>query len=309
MQTKEFAITLDMVQALPFRPFEVVEGDTGNLLRMTLLNSGEPLLLNDCWVCVAYTSSMGFAFQDADSGIVIGEEAGTLSLLMDPQCYGPGNVSVDVQIYSGPNKKVLITSKRFDFRCVRSLMSEGIIRANMAYPPLLAAAQEALDAAEAARKAVANMEGLMGEMNVQADWNETDILADGFIRNKPYVPQNPEDVDAAPAMHANRHAAAGEDPVTPLSIGAEPRRLQFTDVSVAVSAFVADETYTDYPYRATVTLSGVTAAMTPEVIFGCADAAGGNFAPVADCYAGGVYLYAAEAPGAAMTIPTIICWK
>ena len=90
MQTKEFAITLDMVQALPFRPFEVVEGDTGNLLRMTLLNSGEPLLLNDCWVCVAYTSSRGFAFQDADSGIVIGEEAGTLSLLMDPQCYGPG---------------------------------------------------------------------------------------------------------------------------------------------------------------------------------------------------------------------------
>jgi hypothetical protein len=49
--------------------------------------------------------------------------------------------------------------------------------------------------------------------------------------------------------------------------------------------------------------------MTPEVIFGCADAAGGNFAPVADCYAGGVYLYAAAAPGAAMTIPTIICWK
>ena len=86
-------------------------------------------------------------------------------------------------------------------------------------------------------------------------------------------------------------------------------RLRFANTSVAASAFAADATYTEYPFRAAVALSGVTAAMTPEVVFSCADAASGSFAPVAACYAGGVYIYASSAPNAATTIPTITCWK
>lgn len=220
MQVKEFTFTLDMVQSLPFRPFDVVEGDTGNLLHITLLNAGEPLLLNDCWICVAYTSPKGFAFQDEDSGVTVGEQAGTFAVLMDPACYGPGNVSVDVQVYSGPSKKVLITSTRFDFRCVRSLVSQGIVKANMAYPPLLAAAQEALDAAAAAEAALGDLEAALGDKNVQSDWTVTDTSSDAFIRNKPYVPVAPEDVDAAPATHASQHGSTGADPITPAAIGA-----------------------------------------------------------------------------------------
>lgn len=89
----------------------------------------------------------------------------------------------------------------------------------------------------------------------------------------------------------------------------EKTRLQFTDTSVPTTAFVADATYEDFPYRASVPLSGVLASMTPEVIFDVADAMSGNLAPVSECYAGGVYIYAAEVPEAATTIPTIICWK
>lgn len=87
------------------------------------------------------------------------------------------------------------------------------------------------------------------------------------------------------------------------------KRLQFSDVSVAVSKFVADSTYEDYPLRASVALDGVLETMVPEVIFSLADAVSGNFAPVAQTYNGGIYIYAAEAPKAAVTIPTIICWK
>lgn len=86
-------------------------------------------------------------------------------------------------------------------------------------------------------------------------------------------------------------------------------KLQFTGVTVAASKFVDDTTYEDFPKRAAVSLSGVTASMTPEVIFGLADATGGNFAPVAETYDGGVYIYAADVPKADVTIPTIICWK
>ncbi len=86
-------------------------------------------------------------------------------------------------------------------------------------------------------------------------------------------------------------------------------RLQFTDTEVAAAAFVADTTYEDFPLRASVALAGVSAEMTPEVVLGVAEAMSGSYAPVSECYDGGVYIYASEAPEAAITIPTIICWK
>lgn len=91
--------------------------------------------------------------------------------------------------------------------------------------------------------------------------------------------------------------------------GVELRKLMFTNTSVAASSFVADATYTDYPYRAAVALTGVISGMVPEVIFGLDDAVSGVFAPVAETYNGGIYLYANGVPSAAITIPTIICWR
>ena len=89
----------------------------------------------------------------------------------------------------------------------------------------------------------------------------------------------------------------------------ELKKLLFKDTSVPVSAFVADSTYQDYPFRAAIALTGVLDTMIPEVVLGVADAIDGNFAPVAATYNGGVYLYAASVPESAITIPTIICWK
>ena len=93
------------------------------------------------------------------------------------------------------------------------------------------------------------------------------------------------------------------------ALGGQPKMLLFSSTSVAASAFVADETYADYPYRASVALTGVLASMVPEVILSLADATSGNYAPVAACYKGGIYLYAASAPDADITIPTIIVWR
>ena len=91
--------------------------------------------------------------------------------------------------------------------------------------------------------------------------------------------------------------------------GVEIRKLQFNNTVVGAASFAATYTYGDYPYRASVALSGVTSSMIPEVIFSVEDATGGNFAPVAESYNGGVYLYAASKPENAVTIPTIILWK
>lgn len=93
------------------------------------------------------------------------------------------------------------------------------------------------------------------------------------------------------------------------NLGAEQKKLIFTNTSVAKTAFVSSTTYKDYPYRAAVALSNVVSSMIPDIVLAVSDAAGGNFAPVAETYNGGVYIYAKEAPSAAITIPTIICWR
>ena len=102
--------------------------------------------------------------------------------------------------------------------------------------------------------------------------------------------------------------------ITTGSVGAEDLaadavKLKFTNTEIENTTFAQNATYQDYPYRATVPLTGVLASMTPEVIFSLADAVSGNYAPVAECYDGGVYLYAASMPDAIITIPTIICWR
>ena len=92
-------------------------------------------------------------------------------------------------------------------------------------------------------------------------------------------------------------------------LAADAVKLKFTNTSIANTAFAGNDTYQDYPYRASVALTGVLASMTPEIIFSLADATSGNFAPVAECYDGGVYIYAASMPDTAVTVPTILCWR
>ena len=89
--------------------------------------------------------------------------------------------------------------------------------------------------------------------------------------------------------------------------GTLTRKRVFSNKSVAASAFKADSTYADYPYRAAVALSGITAAYTPYVMFSETDAATGIFSRNAGSYAGGVYIYANKIPSAAITIDEIIC--
>lgn len=86
----------------------------------------------------------------------------------------------------------------------------------------------------------------------------------------------------------------------------QAKNLNFADTVIAINGFVADATYADFPFRATVPLTGVTASMVASVVLSLADATSGKFAPVCDTYAGGVYLYSTETNAVAITIPTIV---
>ncbi len=87
--------------------------------------------------------------------------------------------------------------------------------------------------------------------------------------------------------------------------------LVFTGKSVAVSAWTANGTYgaQEYGYRAAVPCTGVTASHRPDVAFGAADTVSGNFAPVSDSYAGGVYIYCRVKPTATVTVASIVFIK
>ena len=77
------------------------------------------------------------------------------------------------------------------------------------------------------------------------------------------------------------------------------------NLSVATSAWASDSTYSDYPYRAAVAISGCATSHFPEVAFSLTDAISGTFSPVAATYTGGVYIYASEKPTSTITIPAI----
>lgn len=85
--------------------------------------------------------------------------------------------------------------------------------------------------------------------------------------------------------------------------------LAFGPQTVASSAWASDSTYPDYPYRASVPLSGVTANHAPIVNFSNADSLSGKLSPVADSYAGGVYIYATESLAETVNIGSVICVK
>lgn len=87
------------------------------------------------------------------------------------------------------------------------------------------------------------------------------------------------------------------------------KSLQFFTTTVPISAFSADATYPDYPCRAAVALAGVVAFMIPSVTYSIPDAVGGNFAPGAESYDGGIYIYAASVPEGDVVIPTIVCTR
>lgn len=89
----------------------------------------------------------------------------------------------------------------------------------------------------------------------------------------------------------------------------EHKKKIFKDIAVPKENFVADATIPDFGYRASITLSGVTTSMIPEVFYNGSDAAGGVFASVSQSFEGGIYIYANAQPQGTTNIPVIILWK
>lgn len=92
--------------------------------------------------------------------------------------------------------------------------------------------------------------------------------------------------------------------------------LMFTNKTVATNAWGSwvyqsgEQTLHDaYPFRATVSCSGATATMLPEVTFDYDALATGNLAPIASSGANCVYIYAKTRPSATTKILNILLFR
>ena len=114
--------------------------------------------------------------------------------------------------------------------------------------------------------------------------------------------ENMDKIDATLKSIEDAVSAASED-------AGNADMITKTNTTVATTAWADDTTYTDFPFRAAVPVTGCTASHKPDVTFKLTDAMSGNYAPVCESYAGGIYIYAATKPTATLTIPTIILLK
>ena len=111
------------------------------------------------------------------------------------------------------------------------------------------------------------------------------------------------DAFAGTKGQANGIAGLGADGKVPSS------QLPATSITVTnVSpVFVADNTYSSYDYKGTITVAGATASMRPEVVFGLTEALSGDYAPICESGTDSVYIYAKV--NTAITIPLVVVYK
>lgn len=122
--TKRFTIALDIKRPASNREFEVVEGDNGNVLEITVTDDGAPVNMADCFVLAVFSKSDGrTAAQDNNgNGITIDEGVPNVAVIdLYMTSFTPGLVECELQVFSGEGQRTLVTSAKFNFLCRRAI--------------------------------------------------------------------------------------------------------------------------------------------------------------------------------------------
>lgn len=230
---KIFSVPLDMKEPTSTRQFRVNEGDSGNVIIVTLTDDGVPVALADNRVLAILSLPNGNTEeQDTDGhGVTVSGNVVTIELYTTSM--SPGIVNVELQVYSGTNYETLVTSARFNFECVRSIMNSDTVARVPNYPilaSLITQVQEAITGA-------------------QSNWAQTDDTKLDFVQHKPeaFPPTahasthsangvdaiTPTAIGAAEVTHASSHWSDGTDPVTPAAIGAAVVKSESVTLTVA----------------------------------------------------------------------------
>lgn len=236
---KRFSVSLDVKQPTSNRDIEVVEGDTGNILVVTLTDNGEPVDLTDCKVCAVFAKSNGTAMQDTDgNGMTIaGEHNNEITIELYNTSFSPGLVTCEVQVFSGENMGTLITSAQFNFNCRRGIANADTVQSTDEWPLLVGLLQQVAEASDE-----------LEELNAQTI--EAAAQAGEAIDRANTAAENADAVSAAAAEEAKGIAQAAADSATATAQAAADNAAEIAQtaaenaMSVATEAAAAAETIT-----------------------------------------------------------------
>ena len=108
----------------------------------------------------------------------------------------------------------------------------------------------------------------------------------------------------AEIFKANGELSTVKQDVQKIKTNAAAHYVKKTNLTVQLSAWTAS-TYSDWPFKASITLNGCTADHVCDVIFNAEQISMGIFAQFAETSTDRVTIFAEEKPDAAITIPVI----
>ena len=235
MVQKRFSIALDIKRPTANRDFEVVEGDNGNILEVTLTDDGQAVELSSCRVCAIFSKSDGNTAQQDNDGHGIAVTApNKLTISLYTTSVAPGLVECELQVYSGGDHATLVTSAKFNFMCRRGIANDDTIEATDEWPILVGMIQrvEAAEDAETLRVAAENTRVS----------SENTRIADEAARNTAEGNRATAEAARAGAEAGRASAESGRVTAENTRITAENTRLSTESARVSVeSARVAAE--------------------------------------------------------------------
>lgn len=140
MVQKQFSVDLDVKRSTSNREFEVVDGDNGNALVLTLTDDGQPVDLTGCFLLAVFSKSDGkTAAQDnRGNGVTVdGGQPNKLHITLYTTSFAPGLVECELQVYSGEGERTLVTSAKFNFMCRRGIANKDTIPETDEWPILV----------------------------------------------------------------------------------------------------------------------------------------------------------------------------
>lgn len=214
MVTKIFEIAVDLKRPPSNREFELVEGDTGNVFRITLTDGGEAVDLTGCRVVAVFAKTGGTTMQDsgvAGNGITV--VGNNITVELRKESYGVGTTECELQVYSGELQNTLVTTARFNFSARKAFFNEDTAQSTNEYPILVQLITDANEAAQRATEAA-------GLVQSAAD-NATKAVADAQTAVAAATELN-EQVSSAET--ARESAEAARDSAESERVAAEAQR-------------------------------------------------------------------------------------
>lgn len=287
MNFSNYRLSLDIHETESGLSLRAKKGDTIRKLYVTLMDGGSPYrITEDC--------TAAFTARKPDNTILFNEasiENNAIVYALTPQTTAAaGQVRCEVRLYGGDGR--LITSPRFFLDVDDTVFTEGDEVVSDDEYTILEDALKKVD------QAVKDFEDLIASGHFTDQVSKAFLHKSGGTMTGAIVMSNKKITDLGTPT-------ADADATTKKYVDDRVLTFENTVVSTEFWAESVDLKSYGFPMRARIPLAGVTVDMVPDVCFRAAEIYSGNYSAYCKAAAGVVYIYAAEAPSADITIPTI----